>query len=72
MVKLQGSRLSMVFVLPDEREGLAGVEAKLATRNLSELDKKLREAEVEVTIPRFKLEETLELVDNLKEVSLQI
>lgn len=58
----------MVFVLPEERDGLGGVEAKLATTNLAELDKKLREAEVEVTIPRFKLEETLDLVEKLKEV----
>ncbi|XP_050687471.1 leukocyte elastase inhibitor-like isoform X1 [Eriocheir sinensis] len=67
----KGSRLSMVFVLPDERDGLAGVEAKLATTDLSELDKKLRKAKVEVTIPRFKLEETLDLSDKLQEMGMK-
>lgn len=66
--ELQGSRLSMVFVLPTERDGLAKVEAKLATTDLNELDKKLRKAEVEVTIPKFKLEEACNLVDDLSKV----
>ncbi|XP_045137356.1 leukocyte elastase inhibitor B-like isoform X2 [Portunus trituberculatus] len=67
----QGSRLSMVFVLPDKRDGLAEVEGKLAKTDLSELHRKLREVEVEVTLPRFKLEETLDLVDTLKEMGMK-
>lgn len=59
----------MVFVLPDERDGLPRLEAKLATADLSELDKKLYRAEVTVTIPRFRLEETLYLKEKLQEVS---
>lgn len=59
----------MVFVLPDKRDGLAEVECKLSNTNLSELHKKLREVEVEVSIPRFKLEESLDLVNTLREVS---
>lgn len=58
----------MVFVLPDERDGLPAVEKKLATYDLNEIDKKLREVEVEVTIPRFKLEETFNLVEDFVKV----
>lgn len=62
----------MVIVLPNERDGLAGVEAKLADMNLSELGKNMHEIEVEVTIPKFKLEETLDLIETLQEVSYLI
>ncbi|XP_068202286.1 leukocyte elastase inhibitor-like [Palaemon carinicauda] len=61
----QGSRLSMVIVLPKERDGLAALEEKLATANLNELDKKMYNVEVEVTLPKFKLEESLDLGDHL-------
>lgn len=67
----QGSRLSLVIVLPNERDGLAALEAKLATTDLNEIDKKLRELEIEVTIPRFKLEGSFDLVDTLRKVSLE-
>ncbi|KAK8382335.1 hypothetical protein O3P69_015334 [Scylla paramamosain] len=67
----QGSRLSMVFVLPDKRDGLAEVESKLATTDLSELHRKLHEDEVEVSLPRFKLEETLDLVDTLSKMGMK-
>lgn len=67
----QGSRLSMVIVLPNERDGLAGVEAKLADMNLSELGKNMHEIEVEVTIPKFKLEETLDLIETLQEMGIK-
>ncbi|XP_064108706.1 leukocyte elastase inhibitor A-like isoform X1 [Macrobrachium nipponense] len=61
----QGSRLSMVIVLPNERDGLAALEEKLATADLNELDKRMYNVEVEVTLPKFKLEESLDLGDHL-------
>ncbi|XP_071547380.1 leukocyte elastase inhibitor-like isoform X2 [Panulirus ornatus] len=67
----KGSRLSMVFVLPDKRSGLAEVEAKLAEFDLNEIDKRLRRAEVEVTLPKFKLEESLDLVACLNEMGMK-
>ncbi|KAK4318790.1 hypothetical protein Pmani_010213 [Petrolisthes manimaculis] len=67
----KGSRLSMVFVLPDEKEGLQRVESKMAEMNLKEIDQRLRSVEVEVTIPKFKLEESIELVDTLKQLGIE-
>lgn len=67
----QGSRLSMVFVLPDSRDGLAEVEKKLVQRDLKELHKKLREVEVEVSLPKFKLEESLDLVETLSKMGMK-
>lgn len=65
----KGSRLSMILVLPDERDGLPGIEAKLAETNLSEIDKELFEDEVEVTIPKYEMEQPLELVATLQQLS---
>lgn len=67
----KGSRMSMVFVLPDKRDGLVEVEAKLATTDLNNIDKKLQRVKVEVCIPKFKLEESLDLVDHLKEMGMR-
>lgn len=65
---LQGSNLSMVIVLPDERMGLAEVEKKLAGVEFKNLTKS-RPVEVEVSLPRFKLEYSQNLVEILSEVS---
>lgn len=58
----------MVFVLPDERDGLASVEAKMAQMDMKQLDQRLRSVEIQVEIPKFRLEESLELVDILQQV----
>lgn len=60
----------MVLVLPDSREGLSGVEAKLAQMDLlNGLDGNLGRDKIQVSIPKFKLEESLDLVAHLKDVS---
>lgn len=58
----------MVFVLPNKRDGLAEVEAKLADTDLYAIDRGLHFVEVEVSLPKFKLEESLELVEYLQGV----
>nr|XP_053640516.1 serpin B6-like isoform X4 [Cherax quadricarinatus] len=67
----KGSRLSMVFVLPDKRDGLAEVEANLANVDFSKIDKNLPKDEVEVTLPKFKLEESLDLINHLNEMGMR-
>nr|XP_027226657.1 leukocyte elastase inhibitor A-like [Penaeus vannamei] len=67
----KGSRLSMVIVLPNKRDGLAEVEAKLAKADLYEIDRGLHSVEVEVSLPRFKLEESLELVEYLQAMGMK-
>lgn len=62
----------MVFILPNKRDGLAEVEAKLASADLYAIDNGLHSVEVEVSLPRFKLEESLELVDYLQVVSIDV
>nr|AHI48498.1 serine protease inhibitor [Penaeus japonicus] len=67
----KGSRLSMVFVLPNKRDGLAEVEAKLADTDLYAIDRGLHSVEVEVSLPKFKLEESLELVEYLQGMGMK-
>ncbi|KAA0201911.1 hypothetical protein HAZT_HAZT004889 [Hyalella azteca] len=64
-----GGNLSLVIVLPDKRTGLAKVERKLQGVDLRELFDSGRKVEVEVTIPRFKMEYSEDLVAPLQAVS---
>uniref|UniRef100_A0A1B6LVE8 Serpin domain-containing protein n=1 Tax=Graphocephala atropunctata TaxID=36148 RepID=A0A1B6LVE8_9HEMI len=62
---------SMVFILPHKEDGLAAVEAKLANTTLESILKKMVEVRVEVTIPKFKIEQTIELKDVLTQMGLR-
>ncbi|XP_042863627.1 serpin B4-like isoform X2 [Penaeus japonicus] len=62
----KGGNLSMIIVLPSERDGLPKVEAKLAkTGFISSLEKTMKNKLVDVVFPRFELEETSHLIDHL-------
>lgn len=62
------SDISMFIILPNNRTGLAALESKLHTIDLSELSKKMYSQEVNVEIPKFKIEFDIELNDPLKKV----
>ncbi|XP_018017147.1 leukocyte elastase inhibitor isoform X3 [Hyalella azteca] len=66
----QGGNLSLVIVLPDKRTGLAEVERRLQGVDLRELFDSGRKVKVEVTIPRFKLEYSEDLVAPLKSLGV--
>ena len=51
----KGKALSMVILLPKEKDGLTGFERSLTPERLTEWITGLREQEVVVTIPRFKV-----------------
>lgn len=59
----------MVVILPDDIEGLSALEAKLETVDLSEKIRYMEEPTVTVALPKFKMEETMELNEILKSVS---
>ena len=68
---IQGGKFSMIIVLPDKIDGLAEVEKKLENLSLSYLRQCGSCAEVELSLPKFKIESTLHLKDILSEVSTQ-
>ncbi|XP_063903044.1 leukocyte elastase inhibitor-like isoform X3 [Zophobas morio] len=62
--------LSMVIILPFERNGIAELEKKLTTVNLAEITNELWNAQVTVALPKFKIEQTIDLKDSLTELGL--
>lgn len=60
---------SMIFVLPNKEGTLPEVEDKLSTMSLRRLLNGLSENKVEVTIPKFSLEMTINLKDTLSKVT---
>lgn len=59
---------SMLIILPRKVDGLAKVEAKFPL-NLQEIVTGLKKVTVAVTMPKFKIEQTIEMNDILKKVS---
>uniref|UniRef100_A0A182FD25 Serpin domain-containing protein n=2 Tax=Anopheles albimanus TaxID=7167 RepID=A0A182FD25_ANOAL len=60
-----GSDTKMLVLLPTERNGLAALEETLPSLNLVELLNRMGKGEVEVYLPKFKIEYSLELKDVL-------
>ncbi|ALC40555.1 Spn6, partial [Drosophila busckii] len=66
----QDSDLSMLVLLPQEREGLKDLAEKLKTVNLVDLAGKLEVEEVQVKFPKFKVDYSIELADKLKQLGI--
>ncbi|XP_052872426.1 antichymotrypsin-2-like isoform X2 [Anopheles cruzii] len=65
-----GSDVTMLVLLPNERTGLAALEAQLPSLNLAELASQMHKQEVEVFLPKFKIEFSLDLNDDLTELGM--
>lgn len=63
------SDISFWILLPNQRDGLAALESKLQTVNWDELNDNLFKTEVNVKIPKFKIESEFKLKDALEQVS---
>lgn len=64
------SDITMMIILPNKRGGLATLENKLGTINFSEMSNKMYSQEVNVEIPKFKIEFDIKLNEPLKKVKL--
>ena len=66
----KGKRLSMIFILPnDKHSSLADLEEAMSkVTNINSILKFGYKEKVLVTLPRFKLESKLDLVEPLKEI----
>lgn len=67
-LKYADSDISFIIILPNKRDGLNALEEKLSNYDISGIKEKMEEFEVDVTIPKFKIEYQVELVDTLKKV----
>lgn len=59
----------MLIVLPDEINGLQEVEQKMSEMNLDDIRRQGQQVEVELYLPKFKIESTIDLQDTLTEVN---
>ena len=60
--------VSMVIVLPFKKDGIAELEKLLAGVNLTDITNKMRYVEVTVALPKFKIDQTIDLEDSLTKV----
>lgn len=63
------SDMSMFIILPNKRTGLAQLEKQLNEIDLPNLTKNMYRSEVEVSLPKFKIEFKVSLVDALRKVN---
>jgi serpin B len=66
----EGDRLSMLVLLPNENDALSALEESLSIENLDLWREQLTTQEVEVFMPKFKLETTYDLVTPLVEMGM--
>ena len=53
-------RVRMVIVLPKERGGIRNLETKLAATNLTQITSDMQEVKVDLSLPKFKFETTIQ------------
>ncbi|XP_076474265.1 antichymotrypsin-2-like isoform X3 [Bombus vancouverensis nearcticus] len=70
VIPYKGDELSMIIILPNEIDGLPDVEKKLQSTNLTNILSQGYKEEVELWLPKFKVESMLKLNDVLKEMGL--
>lgn len=68
----KGKELSMVVLLPKSKDGLPALEAALTKDKLDAHVAALKEGEVIVTFPKFKLETGYSLADTLKSMGMTL
>lgn len=69
-MKYAKSNFSFVVVLPNSRTGIVALESKLKHYGLLSIIEKMNKEEVEVDIPKFKVESEIKLNDVLKNVRI--
>ena len=68
----EGDRLSMLVLLPNERDGLPELEGSLSVENLNQWNEELRENKVHVLMPKFKLETKYNLIAPLSDMGMPV
>ncbi len=62
--------LSMLLLLPKERDGLAALEERLTVENLAQWTRRLWHSEVRVFLPRFEITFSFEVNDPLQDLGM--
>ncbi|XP_074031214.1 leukocyte elastase inhibitor isoform X7 [Leptinotarsa decemlineata] len=62
--------ISMLIILPNDKNGIAKLEEKLSQTDLTKITENMYRPEVMVSLPKFKIEQTIDLKDSLTELGL--
>ena len=66
----KGEELSMLIFLPNKKDGLSSLEKHLSVKDLMNIGSSLFPTNVDVSLPKFKLESTFKLNDCLSELGM--
>ncbi|KAM7342274.1 serine protease inhibitor 42Dd-like isoform 1-T1 [Cochliomyia hominivorax] len=66
----ENSDISMLIILPNDKEGLAALEQNLKGVDLNDITKNMNEQNVEVYLPKFRIEFNIDLKEPLRELGL--
>ncbi|XP_013790947.1 leukocyte elastase inhibitor-like [Limulus polyphemus] len=67
----KGDRISMVIILPEKEYGLKNVESSLTSDSLNRLVNSLQVRKVDVTLPKFKLEDSPMVKQYLQDMGIK-
>lgn len=67
-LKYTNDAVSMLIVLPNKRDGIKELEAKLVNYDLNKLTEKMYKQKVDVYLPKFKIETDMDLEQPLRNV----
>ncbi|MGA1873485.1 MAG: serpin family protein [Thermoplasmatota archaeon] len=65
-----GEELSMLLLLPEEKDGLSNLVSDLSVELLDDVRSGLSEQKVSVNLPKFKLETDYELIESLSDLGM--
>lgn len=67
----KGSELSMVFLLPHKRDGIANLQSKLDASLLDEVYEAFEKHEVEIKLPKFTFESEIDAEETLQKLGIK-
>ncbi|GFT44648.1 serpin B10 [Nephila pilipes] len=67
----KGKDIAMMILLPCTKKGLAELESQLSPTYVEDLAKAMRNAKVKVSLPKFRVEYAISLVDTLKSLGMR-
>ena len=68
----QNENVNLVIILPNKRDGINELERKLTNKSLTTLTKRMYQTEVKVSLPKFKIESTIQLNEPLQKVIINV
>jgi len=69
-MKYENSDLSMMIILPNQMNGLKSLESKLNNIDLNEISRQMQMLDVDVFLPKFKIEFDIDLKEPLKKLGM--